>query len=94
MDELKAVSQQTFKHAIRLVGSVILLALAVGLSLAVEELVALSIPRDSKSYAGIEFVLEFCLIGSAAVNAVLSCFIVVADSWTTFRSLRSQEETS
>ena len=84
--------QQTCKAAYRLLASAALLALAVGLSLAVEWLVALAVPKDSKAYLGFEFVMEFCLIGSAAINAVFNCITLIFDSWTALRSFASRGE--
>lgn len=92
IDDFKRVCRQTCKAAYRLAASAALLALAVGLSLAVEWLIALVVPKDSKAYLGYEFVTEFCLIGSATINAVFNCLTLVVDSWTAFRSFTSHEE--
>ena len=91
-DDFKRVCWQTCKAAYRLAASAALLALAVGLSLAVEWLIALAVPKDSKAYLLFEFVTEFCLIGSAAINAVFNCVTLVLDSWTALRSFMVQEE--
>lgn len=92
MDDFKRVCQQTCRAAYRLVFPVALLALAIGLSMAVEWLIALVVPKDSRTYSAFKFVVDLCLIGSAVINTIFSCYLLVADSWAALRSFTKQGE--
>lgn len=90
MDIFRDTFQRVWRISLRLVASVVPLAVAIGLILAIQELVALVLPRDSRTYGVVQFVTGASLIGYAILNAVITWLLLAFDSLETLRSLRRE----
>ena len=71
--------------------SLVVAAVLVLSSIALEWLVAFTLPRESKSYQVVKFVLDVSLVGSASVVAACGAFIVAWDAVVSTRDFLSRK---